>query len=89
MEVDINGKKYRLKEFNESQNSNIYTKLLQMAASSGIFKSGHPLKEPDGLEYTNFVSEFRLIQQKKSNLSRNQREWIVRMFYKYYEKITE
>lgn len=42
-------------------------------------------KRPD--VKVNIVEEFRLIKQKKSNLTRSEREWVQSQFYQEYKKI--
>lgn len=54
--------------------------LMSIAGIAGI-----GLKQPDMPPF-NLVAEFTLIQNKKSNLSRAQREYVTNKFYKIYEK---
>lgn len=42
---------------------------------------------PSNPPKVNIISEFELIQQKKSNLSRSEREWVVKQFNKAFKRL--
>lgn len=81
--MEINGIKYksRMPEIKSSeQHSKILRSLLVML---GIF--GGPKQKKVNKHGVDIVEEFKLIQQKKSKLSRQQRDSIVWQFNKLYE----
>ena len=81
MEIEINGLKYRKKETRKPSKN--FVKLASMAQIFG------GLKLPNSnIEGVNIVDEFRLIQEKKSKLSRKDREWVVFQFNRHYEMVS-
>ena len=78
MEIEVNGIKYRQKETKKPSKN--FVKLVSMAQIFG------GLKLPNSnIEGVNIVEEFRLIQEKKSKLSRTQRDSVIYQFNRYYE----
>ena len=59
------------------------TKLVMMAQMFGGLKIGNR-----NIEGVNIVEEFKLIQDKKSKLSKAQRDSVIWEFNRYYEKVT-
>jgi hypothetical protein len=94
--ISINGVKYSLKEepkinkenFSFNKNNPIKNILLSTVYLSYLanidFEKKYTRKLPDNI---NIVEEFCLIQLKKSKLSRWEREEIIRIFEKKFEKI--
>ena len=81
MEIEINGLKYRQKETKKTSKN--FVKLVSMAQIFG------GLKLPNSnIEGVNIVEEFKLIQEKKSKLSRKDREWVVFQFNRHYEMVS-
>ena len=80
MEIEINGLKYRQKEQNNqhtARSSRMSTLLMTMGfmfSSQGSLGTSKRQRETPKV---NLVEEFRLIQEKKSNLSRKDRDWVV------------
>lgn len=62
----------------------LYVYRLHLAASG--YKT--PVKSHTVIDLKKLVREFKLIQNKKSLLSRNEREQVIKLFNKYYKKIT-
>ena len=86
MELEINGVKYRQKE-QQKRNpmGKTMTTLLMMAS---VFDSLDPYaKKPKETPNVDIVKEYGLIQQKKSNLSKSQRDWVVWQFEKNFEPV--
>lgn len=82
--ITIDGISYAKKE--QPKASKTTSKLLMMAAALGSidpYGSSYSRKRPQ----VNIVSEFELIQQKKSKLSRNDRDWVESQFHKNFKKI--
>jgi hypothetical protein len=88
MEIEINGLKYRQKEQNKSQiarQSSMSIMLSSMAMMLGDYGvSKRERKNPK----VNIIEEFKLIQEKKSNLSRKDREWVVFQFNRNFKLVT-
>jgi GTPase SAR1 family protein len=82
--IEIDGIKYR--EIEKPRVSGRMAQIMLMAQMMGSGAS-EP-REPQRPE-VDIVSEFKLIQQKKSNLSRSNRDWVVSQFHSRYEEITE
>jgi len=84
MEIEINGIKYREKE--QPKRKPISKTLLAMLTMASMFDygSGTGSKETPNVD---IVKEYGLIQQKKSNLSKSQREWVVWQFKRKFEPI--
>ena len=77
--MEINGIQYKEREVYKPSKG--VTKLLTFATMFGGLKLGG-----SNLEGINIVEEFKLIQEKKSKLSRADRDSVIYQFNKYYEK---
>lgn len=93
MEIEINGIKYRQKEQPPKRNlpqSKTLMMLMTMAAmADGFGMFGVPAyKKEKEMPKVDIIKEYELIQQKKSNLSRSQRDWIIWQFEKNFEPIS-
>jgi len=92
MEIEINGLKYRQKEVNSNpprKYSKSMTMLLGMAMMFGEQGNVVTSKPQRELPPLNLVEEYKLIQLKKSNLPRKEREMVVPKFEKHYELIKD
>lgn len=78
-EIEINGIIYRQKQIKKTSKN--YVKLVSIAHMFGCFKLSN-----SNIYGVNIVEEFKLIQEKKSKLSKKQRESVVYEFNHYYEK---
>ena len=85
-EIEINGIKYQQKEQPKRKPmSKTMTAMLMMASA---FITLDPCsKKPKEQPKVDIIKEYGLIQQKKSNLSRSQREWVVWQFERNYERV--
>lgn len=86
--VSVNGIKYKQNE--PEQKSRMSSRLLALTsiakAVSGMgMPSIHERKRPS----VDIVKEFELIQNKKSNLSKNDRDWVEYMFHRNYTLYVE
>ena len=81
MEIEINGIKYRKKETKKSSKN--FIKLVSMAQIFGGLKLPN-----DKIQGVNIVEEFKLIQEKKSKLSRAQRDSVIYQFNRSYEMVS-
>lgn len=82
--MEIDGVEYRKKEQKQFSGSRNFGKMMLMAQ---MFSGMSMPKQKDlGV---NIVGEFRLIQEKKSLLSRADRDLVVRRFNNAYEKVPE
>lgn len=91
MEIEINGLKYRQKEQNNQQTtrkSRMSVMLMGMAMMFGAQGSIGTSKRQRKTPKVNIVEEFKLIQKKKSKLSRKDRDWVVFKFNRYYEIVS-
>lgn len=86
MEIEIDGVKYQRKEQPKRKPlSKTVTAALMMAVTFGGYGSG--LRKNKEVPSVDLIKEFGLIQQKKSNLSRSEREWVIWQFNKYWKLI--
>ena len=85
MEIEINGIKYQKIEKQPRKNSKTMNKVLMMAAMFGGLDGigGKTRKRPNVV----LEQEYGLIQEKKSKLSRNDRDWVVYQFERQYKRI--
>jgi hypothetical protein len=90
--VEVNGVKYS--KIEKTPNKYVNKRILPILGIMGMFggveygrRQGNDGGVPD--KKIDIVKEYELIQLKKSNLSRSQREWAVRQFEKNYQKIEE
>lgn len=80
MEIEINGLKYRQKETKKPSKN--FVKLVSMAQIFG------GLKLPNSnIQGINIVEEFKLIQEKKSKLSKTQRDSVIFQFNRNFELV--
>ncbi len=88
MEVEINGIKYKQKQHpKQKPMGKTMSSWLMMA---NVFAMTDPLfKKPKQMPSIDIVKEYGLIQRKKSNLSANQRKWVVWQFTENFEKISK
>lgn len=87
-DIEINGVKYRKKEQPKKKPiSKTMASILMMASA---FEYVSPYSTPKNSEKQldiDIIKEYGLIQQKKSNLTSSQRDWVVYKFNKLYTKI--
>jgi len=86
--IEINGVKYsekKPKEIPRGVSSRLFQTMAMVAFLGGDFGfgGGHSRKRPN----VDIVEEYSLIQQKKSNLSRSDRDWVVRVFESNYTRV--
>jgi len=91
--IEINGIKYIRKE-NKPPKKDLSLFGMSMMMLSGMASQYyHTSNNNTGgslngrVENCDIIKEFGLIQLKKSNLSKSQREWVVKEFNKNYERI--
>lgn len=84
--VEIEGIHYELREPKQVKLSSGLTMILMMSmlipSVSGIISKNEPERPR-----VNIVEEYKLILQKKSKLSRRQRDWVEYQFKKQYKQI--
>lgn len=81
--VEINGIKYQKipespKRFSKSLTPMLMGMMLMAEMAMPEYYGG--VKKKKETPHVNIIEEYGLIQQKKSNLSRSQREWVVKVF---------
>ena len=86
--IEINSIKYRQKEQERRKPmSKILMALMvmsEMANGYGMYGNSKPKESPK----VDIVKEFGLIQQKKSNLSKSERDWVVWQFERNFERVS-
>jgi UDP-N-acetylmuramoylalanine-D-glutamate ligase len=88
MELEINGVRYaEIEKQPKKQMSSSMAKVLMMATMFGAM-GGNEVSKTRKRPSVDLIKEFELIQQKKSKLSRNDRDWVVFQFNKRFKKIT-
>lgn len=86
MEIEINGVKYQQKEQPKRKPmSKTMATMLMMASAFGALDPY--AKKPKEHPIVDIIKEYGLIQQKKSNLSKSQRDWVVWQFEKHFERV--
>lgn len=88
--IEVNGQKYLViedqptspKKFSKSMAMSIFAQMAMMGGDYG------PKREKEGPK-VDIVKEYGLIQLKKSNLSKSQRDWVVWNFNKRFKKIED
>lgn len=88
LDIEINGVKYRQKE--QPKRKPIGKTMAAMLSLANAYEYMNPYSRPQKSEKQldiDIVKEYGLIQQKKSNLSRSQRDWVVYRFNMLYTKI--
>ena len=90
--VRIEGKEYQLIEKDNEKPSLLrnskFGSMLAMAEMMNDMFYNTPQKKPRERPYVNIIEEFTLIQQKKSKLSRSDREWLVREFNSKFKEVS-
>lgn len=81
--IEVDGVKYR--EIEKPRVSGRIAQIMLMAQMMGGYGMPKEPQRPD----VDIVSEYKLIQQKKSNLSRSQRDWVVSQFHSRYKALKE
>lgn len=88
--ISINGVDYIERELTGKPNTNMsaYTSaMLTLYASMAMFNPYQNKILKGEKPKVNIIQEFELIQQKKSKLSRSEREWVIKQFNKrFYAK---
>ena len=84
--VEINGVKYRKTKKKPTKMSK---SMVSFLALTGMLSGGMNSKKKSTGPEIDITSEYELIQNKKSKLSRRQRDMVVWMFERDYEKIEE
>lgn len=88
MEVEINGVKYRMRPSTTTSRGRSATisALAYIYASLAPYIPRQTSSKGQPPEF-NLIDEVRLIQDKKSQLSRSHREYVMQQFNKHFEKI--
>lgn len=86
--IDVDGKKYKpVEEDKPLRSGKSMSKVMLMAAvfgwAEGDFGSGSKKERPE----VDIVEEFKLIQKKKSQLSKSNRDWVEFQFHSMYNEI--
>ena len=85
MEIEINGNRYQKIEKQPRKISKSMSSILMMAAMfGGLDGVGGKTRQRSNVI---LEQEYGLIQQKKSKLSRNDRDWVVYQFERQYKRI--
>lgn len=88
--IEINGVSYQRNEVPEKEprgNSRMFNWLVASMAAYE-FTSHHGLGVPiKSMPDVNIESEFELIQNKQSKLSRTERDWVIQVFNQNYTKL--
>ena len=86
--IEINGIKYQQKEHEKrkpmSKTLMALMVMSEMANGYGMYGNSKPKENPK----VDIVKEFGLIQQKKSNLSKSERDWVVWQFERNFERVS-
>jgi hypothetical protein len=86
MEIEINGIKYRQKE--QPKRKPISKTMATMLIMASTYATLDPYaNKPKESPKVDIIKEYGLIQQKKSNLSKSQREWVIWQFEKNFERV--
>lgn len=80
--LEIDGIEYR-----EAPKPKVNSRMAKILLMAQMMGGGFNMKEPERPD-VDIVSEYRLIQKKKSNLSSRQRAWVVSEFHRKYIEIT-
>ena len=85
MEIEINGNRYQKIEKQPRKSSKAMNSILMMASMFGGLDGigGKTRQRPNVI----LEQEYGLIQEKKSKLSRNDRDWVVYQFERQYKRI--
>jgi len=82
MEIKINGIKYRPKE--QPKRKQMSKTFMTMMVMAEMYYGRSKQKENSKVD---IIKEYELIQQKKSNLSKSGRDWVVWQFEKNFERV--
>ena len=88
MKIEINGLEYQQKQKPKKDsrfNSLIIGASIMFGAQGSVGTSKIERENPK----VNLIEEYKLIQEKKSNLSRRDREWVIFQFNRNYELISK
>jgi hypothetical protein len=87
MELEINGIKYaEIEKQPKKQMSSSMARVVMMATMFGAM-GGSEVSKTRERPSVDLIKEFELVQQKKSNLSRNDRDWVVFQFNKRFKQL--
>lgn len=87
--VEVNGVKYQRIPKEEKQQSRLTSQWMMMAMALGGLPGMYGMggnRSSSGPD-VDIVNEYTLIRQKKSNLSRKERDWVVYTFEKNFKKV--
>ena len=88
MDIEIEGIVYsEVEKQPKKQMSRSMNKIMMMAAMFGAMEGNKVSKTRNEPTSVYLINEFKLIQKKKSNLSRNDRDWVVIQFNKRFKQI--
>lgn len=91
--IYIDGRKFKAKEKPKPRtNTGRARALLALMGIMETYNLTYPYGTPKHQRVrpkVNIVEEFALIQKKQSRLSKNDRDWVERMFYKNFTEIIE
>ena len=87
MELEINGIKYaEIEKQPKKQMSSSMARVVVMATMFGAM-GGNEVSKTRERPSVDLIKEFELIQQKKSKLPRNDRDWVVFQFNKRFKQL--
>lgn len=88
--IDINGTKY-IKREQKSKGTSLMNSRIGIFIGMAMMMGGssQTKRKSDSLVNIDIVEEFRLIQNKKSNLSANQRKVVVNRFHRLYKLLDD
>ena len=81
--IEINGVKYQEKKRAKVSKTTFSIMLAGLMLGGGMLGGGKEKQRPNA----DIVKEYELIQNKKSNLSRSERDWVEDQFLRKYEKV--
>lgn len=81
--IEVNGIKYQEKK-KPKVSKKLHSIMLLTYAMGGMYGSGEKERERPKVD---IIKEYGLIQQKKSDLTKSQRDWVEYEFNKNFEKI--
>jgi hypothetical protein len=87
---EVNGITYTEKPVKKSSYPGGYSKILTTMLAFGFLSGGYPFSQKSSSQKTpetDIVKEYGLIQQKKSSLTRREREYVVYQFEKTFQKV--
>ena len=86
MEIEINGVKYQQKE--QQKRKPMGKTMAAMLMMASAFEALDPYaKKQKEQPKVDIIKEYGLIQQKRSNLSKSQRDWVVWQFERNFERV--